>query len=69
LDLNKVEEDPFVAILDSNLAQLGTCLDIIKASSLFADKEVDGVMQKGVFSNLVDALQETEYSEYNNFEF
>jgi hypothetical protein len=67
LDINQIQENPFVTILKSNLAQLGSCMDSLKATSLFSDKVVEGEIQKGIYNNFVDALQSTKYSNYINF--
>ena len=67
LDISKVQENPLVTILKSNLAQLGSCMDSLKATSLFGDKVVDGQTQKGIYNNLVDALKATKYADYINF--
>lgn len=68
LDLQKLETDPFVTLLDSNITQLGSCLDLIKSLDMFADTTVDSVKQKGIFTNLVEALAKTQYNDYVNFE-
>ncbi|MBO5884491.1 MAG: hypothetical protein J6Q51_01700, partial [Clostridia bacterium] len=67
LDLEEVKANPFVTLLESNLTQLGTCLDLIKSQNMFADRVENGVTQNGVFTNLVDALVKTEYNDYINF--
>ncbi len=68
IDISEIKNDPFTTILDSNLTLLGSCMDSLKNTALFGDTEVDGVVQKGIYSNLIDALSKTEYSKYINFD-
>lgn len=63
LDFDKLKDDPFYTIAESDLTLLGQCLDSLKASLLFAD--YDG--HNGVYSNLVDGLNKTKFSEYVDF--
>ncbi len=67
LNFDDVFNDPFKTILNSNLVQLGSCMDFLKNSLLFADKQVDGVTVDGIYTNFVDALLNTEFSKYVNF--
>ena len=68
LDFNKLEEDPFITILESDLSMLGSALDSLKTSSMFKDYEKDGSVVKGIYTNLIEALMETEYVQYIGFE-
>ena len=63
LDTDKVINDPFITILNSNLAQLGSCMDSLKGTSLFADVTVDNNVQKGIYTNLIEALENTKFSD------
>lgn len=68
IDISEIKNDPFTTILDSNLTLLGSCMDSLKNTALFGDTVVDGVVQKGIYSNLINALSKTEYSKYINFD-
>ncbi len=67
LNIEDIFNDPFKTILNSNLVQLGSCMDFLKNSLLFADKNVDGTIVNGIYSNFVDVLLNTEFSKYVNF--
>lgn len=67
LKIDSVKSDPFIEILKSNLAQLGSALDSVKSSSLCADYTENNAKVKGVYTNLCEALQNTKYSQYVNF--
>ena len=63
LDFDKLKNDTFNTIAESDLTLLGQCLDSLKASLIFAD--YDG--HNGIYSNLVEGLSKTKFNEYINF--
>lgn len=67
LDFNTIQEEPFITFLESNLAQLGSCIDSLRSTTLFDDVVIENNTQKGVLTNLIEALNNTEYSQYINF--
>ncbi len=67
LNIDDLYENPFKTILNSNLVQLGSCMDFVKNSLLFADKQVEGKTVEGIYTNFVDMLINTEFSQYVNF--
>ncbi len=67
LNIDDLYKNPFKTILNSNLVQLGSCMDFVKNSLLFADKQVNGKNVEGIYTNFVDALINTEFSQYVNF--
>ena len=68
LNIKDLKNDPLLTILNSDLAQLGNCLDSLKFSSLFRDKTENGITTMGVFTNLINTLNTTKYADYINFE-
>ncbi len=63
LDFDKLKNDTFNTIAESDLTLLGQCLDSLKASLMFAD--YDG--HNGVYSNLIEGLEKTKFNEYIDF--
>ena len=67
LNLDEVANDPFTAIVNSDIVQLGSCMDFLKNSKLFANSNKNGIETNGIYTNLINALIETKYSKYVNF--
>ncbi len=67
VDIDELQENALTTLLGSNLSRLGNCLDSVKATSLFADTVEDGVVTKGIYTNLIEALENNDYSEFVNF--
>lgn len=68
IDVAKLKQDPFMVILKSNLARLGSALDSIKNTSLFSDYKENNVLTKGIYTNLIETLMQTEYVDYIGFD-
>ncbi len=68
LDIVKFKNNTFEEILSSNLSMFGSCIDSIRASSIFGDVELqDGTIKTGIYTNLVDTLATTELSKFMDF--
>ena len=68
LDVTELKEDPFMVVLKSDLARLGSALDSIKNTTLFSDYQEGGVLVDGVYTNLIKTLMKTQYVDYIGFE-
>ena len=59
IDVANLKQDPFMVILKSDLARLGSALDSIKNTSLFGDYHENNVLTKGIYTNLIETLMKT----------
>lgn len=69
IDIIELKEDPFMIILESDLARLGSALDSIKLTSLFGDNVSGDNVVRGVYSKLIELLKQTEYADYIGFDY
>ena len=67
LDLVKFKENTFEEILSSNLSLFGSCIDSIRASSIFGDIKAEQGTIKGIYTNLIDTLMQTKLNQFMDF--
>lgn len=67
LDLVKFKENTFEEILSSNLSLFGSCIDSIRASSIFGDITTEQGTIKGIYTNLIDTLMQTKLNQFMDF--
>lgn len=69
LDIDSLGSDAFSAIINSNFTRLGLALDSLKASALFGPYTENGVVNKGIYVNLIEALANNNtYNQFASFE-
>ena len=67
LDIVQFKENTFEEILSSNLSLFGSCIDSIRASSIFGDIQTESGTLNGIYTNLIDTLSTTELNKFMDF--
>ena len=67
LDIVQFKENTFEEILSSNLSLFGSCIDSIRASSIFGDIQTEDGTINGIYTNLIDTLSTTELNKFMDF--
>lgn len=67
LDIKQFKENTFEYLLSSNLSLFGSCIDSIRASSIFSDIETENGVVPGIYTNLVDTLSTTQLNQFIDF--